>query len=85
MSFTAPIKAANGDIVGVWTNHFNWDVTTKPIRALARPSGAVVFPYESCPPLWGRGVRSKGYSGQIGERIDRHTLEADFEVEVDTG
>ncbi len=26
MSFTAPIKNASGQIVGVWSNRFNWDV-----------------------------------------------------------
>ncbi|MFN8526968.1 MAG: methyl-accepting chemotaxis protein [Chloroflexota bacterium] len=26
MSFTAPIRDADGNVVGVWTNRFNWDV-----------------------------------------------------------
>ncbi|MBI3966023.1 MAG: methyl-accepting chemotaxis protein [Chloroflexi bacterium] len=29
MSFTAPIKNEAGQIVGIWTNRFNWDVATK--------------------------------------------------------
>jgi len=28
MNFTAPIRDAQGQIVGVWTNRFNWDVAT---------------------------------------------------------
>src|SRR5438270_891804 len=28
MSFTAPIKDDSGQIVGVWSNRFNWDVAT---------------------------------------------------------
>jgi len=29
MSFTAPIKDADGAVIGVWTNRFNWDVATQ--------------------------------------------------------
>ncbi|MBE7518989.1 MAG: hypothetical protein HS107_07045 [Thermoflexaceae bacterium] len=42
MSFTFPIRDDNGKIVGVWTNRFNWSVTTDVLNAVierARESG----------------------------------------------
>jgi methyl-accepting chemotaxis protein len=42
MSFTAPIKGADGKIVGVWSNRFNWDVATGvlgDVEKRARSSG----------------------------------------------
>ncbi|MEZ5101951.1 MAG: methyl-accepting chemotaxis protein [Thermoleophilia bacterium] len=35
MNFTYPIRDDEGTIVGVWTNRFNWDVTTDILAAVA--------------------------------------------------
>jgi hypothetical protein len=42
MSFTAPIKDADGKVIGVWTNRVNWDVAIKvldDVQTRAQASG----------------------------------------------
>lgn len=40
LSFTYPIKGANGEVIGVWTNRFNWDVTLDVLNSVIERAAA---------------------------------------------